>query len=97
MLEVFTYGDMVGDVDTSKYTTCYLYTFIGAMLSWVYRLQKVVALSTIEAEYIATTEACKEMLWMQRFLEEMGIKHDKYVLHCDNNSAFHLAKNPSFH
>ena len=65
VLEGFTYADMAGDVETRKYTIGYLYTFAGAAVSWVSRLQKIVALSTTEAKYIAATEACKEMLWMQ--------------------------------
>eukprot|EP00253_Pinus_taeda_P022514 PITA_22514 len=40
----------------------------GATVFWVLRLQRIVALSTTEAEYIDETKACKEMLWMQRFL-----------------------------
>jgi hypothetical protein len=31
--------------------------------SWISKLQKVVALSTTEAEYVATREASKEMIW----------------------------------
>ena len=67
MIEGVTATNMVGDVDTRKSTTGYLYTFTGVAVSWVSRLQKIVALSTTRAEYIATTEACKEMLWMQQF------------------------------
>eukprot|EP00253_Pinus_taeda_P005846 PITA_05846 len=80
----FTDADMAGDMDARKSTTGYLYTFAGAAVSWVSRLQRIVALSTIEAEYIATIEACKEMLWMQQFLGEIGIKQEKYVLYCDS-------------
>ena len=97
VLEGFTDADMAGDMDTIKSTTGYLYTFAGGAVSWVSRLQRIVAISTTEAEYIAAIEAFKEMLWMQRFLGEMGIKHDKYVLYCDSQSAIHLAKNPEFH
>jgi hypothetical protein len=39
-----------------------------------FKLQKVVALSTTEAEYVAATEASKEMIWLQRFMEELGKK-----------------------
>ena len=74
VLESFTDADMAGDVDTRNSTNGYLYTFANEVVSWVYRLQKIVALSTTDAEYIATTQACKEMLWMQRFLGELGIK-----------------------
>ena len=65
MLEGFTNADMARDMDTRKFTTGYLYTFAGAIVSWVSRLQRIVSLSTTETEYIAATEACKEMLWMQ--------------------------------
>eukprot|EP00253_Pinus_taeda_P032649 PITA_32649 len=64
MLEGFTDANMAGDMDTRKSTIGYLYTFAGATVSWVLRLQRIVALSTIEAEYITATEDCKEMLWM---------------------------------
>lgn len=33
---------------------------------------------------------------MQRFFGELGIKQDKYLLHCDSQSVIHLAKNPSY-
>ena len=65
MLEGFTDVDMARDMDTRKSTTGVLYTFAGATVFWLLRLQRIVALSTTEEEYIAATEACKEMLWMQ--------------------------------
>ncbi|KAL6342211.1 hypothetical protein AAG906_006827 [Vitis piasezkii] len=56
-------ADMVGDVDSKKSTS----------MSWQSRLQKCVALST-EGEYIAITEASKELLWMKKFLQEFGLQ-----------------------
>eukprot|EP00253_Pinus_taeda_P024605 PITA_24605 len=55
MLEGFTDADMARDMDTRKSTTGYLYTLGGVAVSWVSRLQRIVALSTTEVEYIATT------------------------------------------
>lgn len=60
-------------------------------------MQKCVALSTTEAEFIAATEACKELIWMKKFLTELGFSQDGYQLFCDSQSAIHLAKNASFH
>ena len=37
-------------------------------------MQQVVAFSITEAEYVAATEASKEMIWLQRFMEELGKK-----------------------
>ena len=66
-------------------------------MSWGSQLQKIVALSTTEAEYVDVTEASKEMVWLQSFLEELGKKQEDNVLYCDIQSVIHLAKNPSFH
>ncbi|KAL6328283.1 hypothetical protein AAG906_034426 [Vitis piasezkii] len=62
----YTDSDMAGDVDNRRSTSGYLMTFSGGAVSWQSRLQKCVALSTTEAEYIAAAEACKELLWMNK-------------------------------
>ena len=60
-------------------------------------MQKCVALSTTEAEFIVATEASKELLWLKKFVREFGFDQGKYVLFCDNQSAIHLSKHKSFH
>ena len=57
----------------------------------------IVSLSTTEAEYVAATEASKEMIWLQRFMEELGKKQKNNKLYYDSQSAIHLAKNSAFH
>ena len=89
--------DMVGDVDSRKFTSGYLITFSGGTVSWQSMLQKCVALSTTKAEYIAITKASKELLWMKKFLQELGLQQERYLLYCDSQSAIHLRKNPTFH
>lgn len=96
-LIAFSDSDMAGDVDRRKSTSGYLVTYAGGAVSWQSRLQKCVALNTTEAEFIAVTEASKELLWLKRLACELGFKQDKYVLFCDNQSAIHLSKNASFH
>ncbi|KAL0376665.1 UNVERIFIED_CONTAM: Retrovirus-related Pol polyprotein from transposon TNT 1-94 [Sesamum calycinum] len=51
--------------DNRKSTTSYVFTLCGACISWKSQLQNIVALSTTEAEYIATTEAFKEAIWLE--------------------------------
>ena len=97
MLERFTYENMAKYVDTINSTTSYLYTFSSAPVSWVSRLKKVASLSTTKLEYLATTEDFKEMLWIQWFLSNIGIKQDKYVLYYDIQSIIHLGRNRTFH
>ena len=67
ILKGYTDVDMTGDLDNRKYTTGYLFTFSGGAISWQSKLQKCVALSTTEAEYIVATKAGKDMLWLKRF------------------------------
>ncbi|PKI56508.1 hypothetical protein CRG98_023146 [Punica granatum] len=70
----YTDANMTGDIDSRKSTSGYLMTFAGGAISWQSRLQKCIALSTTKVEYIAVTEGCKEMLWLQKFLQELSLK-----------------------
>ena len=65
-------SDFAGDLDKRKSTTGYVFTLAGAAVSWVSKLQTVVALSTTEAEYMAATQTCKEVIWIQMVFEELG-------------------------
>ena len=65
---------MTADVDTSRSTSGYVMTYAGGAVLWQSRLQKAVALSTTEAEYMAATEADKEIIWMKEFISELGIR-----------------------
>ena len=97
ILEGFSDADLGGCLDTRKSTTGYIFTLGGTAVSWMSRLQKSVALSTTEAEYMAISEASKEMIWLKNSLEELGKKQADSALYSDSQSAIHLAKNPVFH
>ncbi|KAL3849434.1 hypothetical protein ACJIZ3_011316 [Penstemon smallii] len=86
-----------GDLDKSKSTTGYVFTLAGGAVSWVSKLQSIVATSTTEAEYVAATQASKKAIWLQMLLEEIEHKQENIALFCDSQSALHLAKNPAFH
>ena len=89
--------DMAGDIDSKKSTSSYMIKFEGGAVTWQSRLQRCVALSTTEAEFISITEACKELLWVKKFLQELGVVQDKYLLFMDSQSAIYLGKNSIFH
>ena len=97
MLQGYVDADFVGDHDTRRSTTGFVYTLASIAVSWVSRLQKIVTLSTTEAEYVAVTEASKEMIWLNGCLEELDLKQGRGVLYCDSQSAIHLTKNPVYH
>lgn len=59
--------------------------------------QVVVALSTIEAKYMATSHACKEAIQIKRLCYDIVLDVGKITIYCDSQSAICLAKNPTFH
>jgi hypothetical protein len=97
ILQGYVDSDMEGDKYSRRSTTGYVFTIGGTTVSWISKMQKVVALSTTKAEYVAATEASKEMIWLQRFMEELGKKQENNRLYYDSESAIHIAKNSAFH
>jgi hypothetical protein len=62
-LIAYSDSDLAGDIDGRKSTSVYSVTHSGeaGAVAWQSRLQKCVALNTTEAEFIAVTEASKEL------------------------------------
>lgn len=73
--------------------------YLGSrVFSWSSKQQQVVALSIAEAEYMATTSAACQAVWLRRMLEELKHEHDGPTkIMCDKKSAIALAKSPIFH
>lgn len=57
-------SDFAGDLDKRKSTFGSVFTLARRVVRWVSKLQIVVTLSTIEAEYKPTKQTCKEAVWM---------------------------------
>ena len=91
-------SDLAGNVDTNKSTTGTMFFLGDCLVSWQSLKQKVVVLSSCEAEYITTTTIATHALWLSRMLAELlGRKVDVVELKVDSKSALTLAKNPVFH
>jgi len=73
-LQEYAAVDMEGDLNNRRSATGYVFTIGGTTVSWFSKIQSVVALSTIEVEYVASTEVSKEMIWLKKFLDELGKK-----------------------
>ena len=52
VLQGYVDADMVGDKDSRRSTTGYVFTIGVTRVSWILKLQKVVALSTTERKYV---------------------------------------------
>ena len=70
----------------------------GNLVTWQAQKQRVVALSSCEAEYIAAATAACQGVWLTRLLAEIkGKEAGVFALKIDNQSAVALSKNPVFH
>lgn len=74
----FDYG---GDRYNGKSTTRYIFTLGGIIVSWVWKLQKVVLSSTV-TEYALATKAIKEFIWVKQLMSKFVLRYSKCNSSC---------------
>ncbi|CAM9470764.1 unnamed protein product, partial [Choristocarpus tenellus] len=72
-LEAFADADYASDLDQWSVSGG-LICMGDVALSWFSRMQKVVALSTTEAEYVTLSDTAKEVLFLRQFLEFINLE-----------------------
>ncbi|KAM6563895.1 hypothetical protein CsatB_023893 [Cannabis sativa] len=97
IIEGYSDSDYAGDRDNRRSTSAYFFLIGGNCVSWKVQLQPVVALSTTEAEYVATTEAIKEAIWLKGLMKELNLLKGVPTVYSDSQSCIFLCKNPMFH
>ena len=81
------------DPDDSKSTAGHIFYLGGNPITWCSQKQEIVALSSCEAEFMATTETTKQAIWLQDLLNEIfGHSREKVMIRIDNKSAIALSK-----
>jgi hypothetical protein len=93
----FVHAYWVGYLDRRRSTGRYVSNLFGGAISWMRKRQAVVTLSTIEVEYMETTHASKESVWLQRLCLGIGLVQKDVRIECDSQSAMFLVKNPAYH
>ncbi|KAG8647463.1 hypothetical protein MANES_09G075219v8 [Manihot esculenta] len=74
------------------------FSFLGhALVYWFSKKQISVALSIVDAEYIAAESYVAQIFWMKQQLNDYGIEVDHIPIRCDNTSTINLTKNPIQH
>ena len=80
-----------------KSRTGLVYTMNGAAICWKSKKQRIVALSSMEAEYIALTSSMNEGVWVKRLEEELRRENScPIIINEDNQSSIKLASNPIY-
>lgn len=72
-------------------------TFARVAVSWQSNYKNVLSCLLQRPNILPLLKASKEFWWIQKFLQELSLKQEKYVLSCDIQNAIHLSKNPTFH
>ena len=68
----YTDSDYAGDINDRKSTSGYVFLLNEGAVFWSSKKQPVVALSTIEAEFVAAASCACQGVWMRRVLEKLG-------------------------
>ncbi|MBW0524133.1 hypothetical protein O181_063848 [Austropuccinia psidii MF-1] len=91
----FTNSDWGGSTEKKSFSGSLIY-FHG-VLGWRAHKQKIVSLSSAEAEYNALTESAQDLLWIQQLIFETTKTETHSSRHSDNQSAISIASNPVHH
>ena len=97
-LMAYTNADWAGDRDNRNSTSRY-FTLVGLnLVTWRSKKQKVVALSSVEAEFRDIAKRVTEILWLKKLLCELNVPPKQACkLFCDNQVYINISENPVQH
>ncbi|GKB12728.1 retrovirus-related pol polyprotein from transposon TNT 1-94, partial [Tanacetum coccineum] len=74
------------------------YQLLGdELVCWSAKKQQSIAMSSVEAEYVATAGCCANILWMKSQLTDYDIIYEKVPIFYDNTSVIAISNNPVLH
>nr|GEX17276.1 uncharacterized mitochondrial protein AtMg00810-like [Tanacetum cinerariifolium] len=92
-LTTFADADHAGCQDTRRSTSRSVQFLGERLISWSSKRQKSAAISNTEAEYIALSGCCAQILWIRSQLSDYGLGFKQIPMYCDNKSAIALCCN----
>ncbi|GJR80476.1 hypothetical protein Tco_0151261 [Tanacetum coccineum] len=96
-LIAFSDADHAGCVDTRKSTSGGIQFLGDKLVSWMSKKQEYTTMSSAEAEYVALSASCAQVMWMRTQLQDYGFNYNKIPLYCDSQSAITISYNPVQH
>jgi hypothetical protein len=94
----YTDADWAGSISDRKSTSGYFMFVGGNLVTWRSKKQKVVALSSAEAEFRGMAKGLFELLWIRRLLTELEFAPTSEMeLFCYNKSAIAISHDPVQH
>ncbi|GJV35037.1 retrovirus-related pol polyprotein from transposon TNT 1-94 [Tanacetum coccineum] len=89
-LTAYADADHAGCQDSRRSTSGSAQFLGDRLVSWSSKKQDARNHQTTEAEYIAMSGCCAQILWMRSQLKDYGFDFNKIPLYCDNKSAIAL-------
>nr|GEW24459.1 ribonuclease H-like domain-containing protein [Tanacetum cinerariifolium]GEX22920.1 ribonuclease H-like domain-containing protein [Tanacetum cinerariifolium] len=96
-LTAFSDADHTGCIDSRKITSRGIQFLGDKLVSWMSKKQNCTAMSSAEAEYVALSASCAQVMWMRTQLQYYGFNYNKITLYCDSQSAIAISCNPVQH
>ncbi|GKA11836.1 hypothetical protein Tco_0691382, partial [Tanacetum coccineum] len=96
-LTAFSDADHAGCVNTRKGTSGEIQFLGDKLVSWMSKKQDYTTMSSAEAEYVALSVSCAQVMWMRTQLQDYGFNYNKILLYCDSQSAIAISCNPVQH
>ncbi|GJT22451.1 retrovirus-related pol polyprotein from transposon TNT 1-94 [Tanacetum coccineum] len=96
-LTAFSDADHAGCIDTRKSTSGGIQFLGDKLVSWMSKKQNCTAMSSAEAEYVALSASCAQVMWMRTQPQDYGFNYNKIPLYCDSQSAIAISCNPVQH
>ncbi|KAL0400220.1 UNVERIFIED_CONTAM: Retrovirus-related Pol polyprotein from transposon TNT 1-94 [Sesamum radiatum] len=73
ILEGYSGASFQSDDDDANSQSDFVFNLNGGVVAWKSSKQDTTADSTTEAEYISTSEAAKEAVWIKNYIQELGV------------------------
>nr|GEX30746.1 retrovirus-related Pol polyprotein from transposon TNT 1-94 [Tanacetum cinerariifolium] len=96
-LTAFSNADHAGCIDSRKSTSRGIQFLGDKLVSWMSKKQNCTAMSSAEAEYVALSASCAQVMWMRTQLQDYGFNYNKIPLYYDSQSAIAISCNPVHH
>ena len=96
-LEIFVDSNYANRMDALSINS-YVAILGGGAIAWSSKKQQMIALSTMEAKYMALTEGTKQLIWLWCFIWELSIYQSQPTsLRSDNLGAIMLSQDVTYH
>nr|GEX37768.1 uncharacterized mitochondrial protein AtMg00810-like [Tanacetum cinerariifolium] len=83
-LTAFSDADHAGCIDSRKSTSGGIQFLGDKLVSWMSKKHNCTAMSSAEAEYVALSASCAQVMWMRTQLQDYGFNYNKIPSYCDS-------------